>query len=167
MNEVNDVPTNCIEVTISANYCRSLEKVKLSLIKSDLLWDQSVGWSIGCDYAQNCPISDYFNMTPKYFLPLLPYLYWPSTTKYWTIPPHSDPVPPSTNYYSPILTHYHQVPQTSAQFTPPGLVYTFLQLRLCPNYVHSIDFLTILLLSANSIHPPPQTIYLESLYFAC
>ena len=48
---------------------------------------------------QNCPISDFFDLTPKYFLPLLPYTD--------LVPPSTDPVPPSTNQYRPILTQYH------------------------------------------------------------
>ena len=67
---------------------------------------------------QNCPISDFFDLTPKYFLPLLPYTD--------LVPPSTDPVPPSTNHYGPILTQYHHVStgnvalglETSAQFTP-------------------------------------------------
>ena len=45
---------------------------------------------------QNCPISDFFNLTPKYFLPLLPYTD--------PVPLSTDPVPPIINHYRPILT---------------------------------------------------------------
>ena len=51
----------------------------------------SGGCSFVCHHAQkseNCPISDLFNLTPKYFLPLLHLLTW----------------------YSLLLTQYHQVP---------------------------------------------------------
>ena len=47
---------------------------------------------------QNCPISDFFDLTPKYFLPQ------PYTD---LVPPSTDPVPPSTNQYRRILTQYH------------------------------------------------------------
>ena len=39
-------------------------------------------------------------------------LYWPRTTKYQLGTAYTDPVPPSTNQYRPILTQHHQV-QTS------------------------------------------------------
>ena len=48
---------------------------------------------------QNCPISDFFNLTPKYFLPLLPYTD--------LVPPSTDPVPSYINHYRPTLTQYH------------------------------------------------------------
>ena len=48
---------------------------------------------------QNCPISDFFDLTPIYFLSLLHYTD--------PVPPSSDPVPPSTKQYRPILTQYH------------------------------------------------------------
>ena len=51
--------------------------------------------------TQNCPISDFFDLTPKYFLPLLPYTD--------LVPPSTDPVPPSTNQYRLQLTQYHHV----------------------------------------------------------
>ena len=110
------------------NICELLQKSG----KGQIIIDQvrpplgSVSWLV--DWLWLCSKLPYFRLFQHdtQILSALAALYWPSTTKYWTIPPHSDPVPPSTNYYSPILTHYHQVPQTSAQFTPPGLVYTFL-----------------------------------------
>ena len=64
---------------------------------------------------QNCPISDFFNLTPKYFLPLLPYTD--------LVPPSTDPVPPSTNQYRPILTHYHHKPTSTAQYCPSTTKY--------------------------------------------
>ena len=51
--------------------------------------------------TQSCPISDFFNMTSKYFLPLLPYTD--------LVPPSTDPVPPSTNHYRPSTTKYQPV----------------------------------------------------------
>ena len=71
---------------------------------------------------QDCPVSDFFDLTPKYFLLLLLYTD--------LVPPSTDPVPPSTSQYHPRLTWYQPVPtytvvawglQTPAQFTP-GLV---------------------------------------------
>ena len=74
------------------------------MIKSDCsritqLFD---GWIVNhAQKPENGPISDLFNLTSKYFLPLLPYtdLVLPST----------NPVPPSTNQYRPKLTQYHHV----------------------------------------------------------
>ena len=110
------------------NICELLQKSG----KGQIIIDQvrpplgSVSWLV--DWLWLCSKLPYFRLFQHdtQILSALAALYWPSTTKYWTIPPHSDPVPPSTNYYSPILTHYHQAPHTSAQFTAPGLVYTFL-----------------------------------------
>ena len=54
--------------------------------------------SIDCHHAQkpeNCPISDLFNLTPKYFLQLLHYTD--------LVPPSTHPVPPSTNQCRPIF----------------------------------------------------------------
>ena len=59
---------------------------------------------VDCHHAQkpeNCPISDLFNLTPKYVLALLPFTD--------LVPPSTDPVPPSTNQYRPKLTQYHHV----------------------------------------------------------
>ena len=74
---------------------------------------------------QNCPISDFFNLTPKYFLPLLPYTD--------LVPPSTDPVPPSTNWYWPstimdqpprlILIHCHHVPTSRAPYWPSTIMY--------------------------------------------
>ena len=55
---------------------------------------------------ENGPISDLFNLTPKYFLPLLPYSD--------LVPPSTDPVPPSAN--RPILTNYHYVSTITALY---------------------------------------------------
>ena len=47
---------------------------------------------VDCHHAQkpkNRPLSDFFDLTPKNFLPLLPYTD--------LVPPSTDPVPPSTN----------------------------------------------------------------------
>ena len=82
---------------------RSLKRSYSLLIKSACtrirqLFDRL----IVCHHAQkpeNCPSSDLFNLTSKYFLPLLPYTD--------LVPPSTDPVPPSTNQYCPILTQYH------------------------------------------------------------
>ena len=70
----------------------------------------SVGWLVVnmLKKPQNCPISDFFNLTPKYFLPLLPYND--------LVPPSTDPEPPSTNQYRPILTQHHQVPTSNALY---------------------------------------------------
>ena len=82
-------------------FCRSLIKVKFSTDQ----FRPALG--SGCcsivtmlKKPQNCPISDFFDLTPKYFLPLLPYTD--------LVPPSTDPVPPSTNQYRSILTQYHQ-----------------------------------------------------------
>ena len=50
---------------------------------------------------QNCPISDFFDLTPKYFLLLLLYTN--------LVPPSTDPVPSYINQCHSILTQYHQV----------------------------------------------------------
>ena len=120
LNSVHSATTICTNIqylkyTIKAihdflfcktkDYCRSLKRVKFST-------DQSrPALGSGCcliDWLsivtmlkkpQNCPISDFFDLTPKYFLPLLPYTD--------LVPPSTDPVPPSTNQYRPILTQYH------------------------------------------------------------
>ena len=67
-----------------------------------------IGWWIVTmlKKPQNCSISDFFDLTPKYFLPLLPYTD--------LVPPSTDPVPPSTNQYRPILTQYHHVSTITA-----------------------------------------------------
>ena len=78
--------------------CRSLKKVKFSTDQ----FRPALG--SGCcsmivtmlEKPQNCPISDFFDLTLKYFLLLLHYTD--------LVPPSTDPVPPSTNQYRPILT---------------------------------------------------------------
>ena len=64
-----------------------------------------------CHHAkkpENGLSSDLFNLTPKYFLPLLPYSD--------LVPPSTDPVPPSANQYRPILTNYHYVSTITALY---------------------------------------------------
>ena len=92
-----------------------------------------VGWLSPCSKKpQNCPISDFFNLTPKYFLPYcliltwnrllltqyhqVPNSTWPSTITYQPVPPYTDPLPPRTNQDRPILTHFHQVPTNTAPY---------------------------------------------------
>ena len=93
-------------------YCRSPIKVKFSTDQVRLLKDQAVVCSLFmCHHAQkpeNGPISDLFNLTPKYFLLLLPYTD--------LVPRSTDPVPPSTNQYRPLLIQYHQVPTSIAPY---------------------------------------------------
>ena len=83
---------------------------------------------------QNCPISDFFILTPKYFLPYcliltwnrllltqyhqVPNSTWPSTITYQPVPPYTDPLPPRTNQDRPILTHFHHVPTNTAPYWP-------------------------------------------------
>ena len=67
------IGSNLLKCTWSS-FCRSLIKVKFSTDQVRLLLDQAVLCSIDCHHAQkpeNCPILDLFNLTPKYFLPLL------------------------------------------------------------------------------------------------
>ena len=59
-----------------AVFCRSLIKVKFFIdqVRPAL---GSVGWLSPCSKKpQNCPISDFFNLTPKYFLPYCLILTW-------------------------------------------------------------------------------------------
>ena len=49
--------------------------------------------------------------------------YWPSSTKYQSIPTYTDPVPPSTNQYRLLLTQYHQVPTSTASHWPSTTKY--------------------------------------------
>ena len=62
-----------------------------------------IGWWIVTmlKKPQNCSISDFFDLTPKYFLPILPYI---------------DPVSPSTNHTSHVLTKYHQYQTVPPQY---------------------------------------------------
>ena len=41
-------------------------------------------------------------------------LFWSSITKYWPVPPYSDPVPSSNNQCRPLPTKYNQVPISTA-----------------------------------------------------
>ena len=60
--------------------------------------------------TQNYPFSDFFNLTPKYILPLLPYTdCLLLTTKYRPVLASTDPVLSYINQHHPKLTHYHQV----------------------------------------------------------
>ena len=137
-----------VEVTTVINLwvCRSQKGSKFAnqvhhqfLQKSDR--GQIVYWSIQtalgsgscslfvCHHAQkpeSCPISDLFNLIPKYFLPL---------------PPSTDPVPPSTNQYRPILTQCHLGPTSTAFYWPSTITYlihvrlSFVDLRWAQLYV--------------------------------
>ena len=92
------IGSNLLKCTWSS-FCRSLIKVKFSTDQVRLLLDQAVLCSIDCHHAQKpekCPILDLFNLTPKYFLPLLP------CTD--LVPSSTDPVPPSTNQCCSMLT---------------------------------------------------------------
>ena len=69
-------------------------------------------------------ISSFFNMyrheslvlTQFYLIPSSTKLYWPSTTKYQPVPPHSDPAPPNTNQYCLLLTQYYYVSTSSPPY---------------------------------------------------
>ena len=61
-----------------------------------------------CSKTSKLPFSDFFDLTPKYFLPLLPYTD--------LVPPSTDPVPPSTNQYRPKLTQCHHVSTITALY---------------------------------------------------
>ena len=59
---------------------------------------------VDCDHGKKTsrlPSLRLFNLTSKYFLPLLPYTD--------LVPPSTDPVPSFINQYRSILTRYHQV----------------------------------------------------------
>ena len=73
---------------------------------------------------QKCPISDFFDLTPKYFLVFL----------YYTdlVPPSNDPVPPSTNQYRPILIQYYQVQPSTAPYWPSTIIYQPVPLHTDP-----------------------------------
>ena len=49
--------------------------------------------------------------------------YWPSTTKYQSIPTYTDPVPSYMNQYHLLLTQYHQVPTAAAFYWPSVIIY--------------------------------------------
>ena len=92
-------------------YCRSLMKVKFSTDKFRRALGSGGCLFVDCRHAQkpeNCPFSDLFNLTLKYFLPLLHYND--------LVPSSSDPAPPSTNQYRPILTQHHQIVTSTAQY---------------------------------------------------
>ena len=87
-----------------------------------LLFD---GWIVTMlKKPQNCPISDFFDLTPKYFLPLL--------LNTDLVPPPTDPVPPSTNQYRLLLTHYHQAPTATAFYRPSAIIYQPVPLHTDP-----------------------------------
>ena len=94
------------------DFCRSLMKVKFSTDQvRRALGSGGCLFVVCCHHAQkpeNGPISDLFNLTPKYFLPLLPYTD--------LVPPSTDPVPPSSNQYRPKVTQYHHVSTITALF---------------------------------------------------
>ena len=78
----------------SENYYRSLIKVKFSTDQVRRALGSGGCSFVVCHHAQkpeNGPNSDLFNLTPKYFLPLLHFKD--------LVPPSTDPVPPSTNQY--------------------------------------------------------------------
>ena len=45
-------------------------------------------------------------------------LHWPSTTKYQPVPPHTDPVPPSTNQFRLLLTQNYHIWTSTAPHWP-------------------------------------------------
>ena len=67
-------------------------------------------------------ISTFFNMyrykslvlTQFYLIPSSIKLYWPSTTKYQSVPHHTDPAPPTTNQCCLVLTIYHRISTSTA-----------------------------------------------------
>ena len=84
--------------------CRSLIKVKFSTDKVRRALGSGGCLFVDCHHAQkpeNGSISDLFNLTPKHFLPSLPY---------------TDLVPPSTNQCRPKLTQYHHVSTITALY---------------------------------------------------
>ena len=92
-------------VHIQRIYCRSLIKVKFpidqfrpALGSGCFLMD---GLLTMLKKPQNCPISDFFDLTPKYFLVFLNYTD--------LVPPSTDPVPPSTNQYRSLLAQYNHI----------------------------------------------------------
>ena len=50
-------------------------------------------------------------------------LYWPSTTMYQPVPPHTDPALPNISQHSLLLTQYHQVPTSTAPYWPSTTKY--------------------------------------------
>ena len=49
--------------------------------------------------------------------------YWPSTTKYQSIPTYTDHVPPSTNQYHLLLTQCHHISTSTASYWPSTTKY--------------------------------------------
>ena len=85
----------------SMSNCRSLMKVKFPTDQFRLALG-SCHCLMDCHHAQkpqNCPISDFFDLTPKYFLVFLHY---------------TDLVPPSTDPVPPLVVH--QVPTSTAPY---------------------------------------------------
>ena len=55
-------------------------------------------------------------LTQFHFKPSSTMLYWPSTTKYQPVLPHTDPTSPWTKQYRPVLTQYHKIPTRTAPY---------------------------------------------------
>ena len=74
---------------------------------------------------QNCPISDFFILTPKYFLPYCLILTWNRLllTQYHQVPTGTDPVPSLINHHRLILIHFHHVPTSRAPYWPSTIMY--------------------------------------------
>ena len=75
--------------------------------------------------STNLPINIYKSSNNKQYQqkPTSTALYWPRTTKYQLGTAYTDPVPPSTNQYRPILTQYHQLPTSTALYWPRTIKY--------------------------------------------
>ena len=102
----------------SENYYRSLIKVKFSTDQVRRALGSGGCSFVVCHHAQkpeNGPNSDLFNLTPKYFLPLLPCSD--------LVPPSTEPVPPSTKQCCPILTQYHNASTSTAFYWPSTTKY--------------------------------------------
>ena len=54
----------------------------------------------------------------KYHISTHTALYWPSTTKYQPVKPHTDPVSPITKLYRLLPTKYHQISTISSPYWP-------------------------------------------------
>ena len=50
-------------------------------------------------------------------------LYWPSTTKYQSVPLHTDQAPPTTNQNRLILTQYYHVSTSSSSYWPSNMIF--------------------------------------------
>ena len=55
-------------------------------------------------------------------------LYWPSTIKYWPVPPSTDLVPSYISQFHSILTQYHQVPNSAALYWPSAIIFLYKRL---------------------------------------